>query len=139
MTRGKWVAVVVGLAAIVLLALVSPRILYEHELRALVFDSEFEIYEFGEVLHSPPEDDSFVEVRRWRFNRTHRRFPWERSDTSVECGWCIRSRHDGCPRKVAGRVVFGTGRVGTVRGTRSPFRAIRECDCPHASHAQDSG
>ena len=127
MTRGKWVALVVGLAVIAVLVLASPRLLYQTEMRALVFHSGFEMYEFGEVLQAPPEGDCFVEIRRVWFSRPRSAFE---PQGRARCGWCLRSRHDSCPRKVSGGGSIGSSRI-------VPF-PVYECDCPHPSHAQES-
>ena len=126
MTRGKWVALAVGVAAI---AVASPRLLYQTEMRALVFHSGFKMYEFGEVLHSPLERNSFVEIRRWRFSWPRN---WRMFDARVECGWCLRSLHEDCPHEVSGR-----GWTTYIAGRAAPG-LIHRCACPHPSHAQES-
>ena len=124
MTRGKWVALAVGLAVIAVLVAYGPALW-----RAVVFE-ESRVYGTSglEPWKITPESEYIVIV--WK------RFSWlPGPQREVRCRDCAESRHVDCPR-----VMHGFGLYNENIGPSLVAAAARDlsCTCVHPSHAQES-
>ena len=142
MTRGKWVALAVGLAAVVILVpfFYPPlwrAVAYEKERRQPVFrnlpPSPFTTAElrigFGPVRLKDP---GYLLLLR-------KRFDWlpGRERFSV-CGCCVESRHSDCPRRMLVYASLGEVEDFFTWHHGNVFYQRHTCACPHPSHAQES-
>ena len=128
MTRGKWVALVVGLAAVVLLAPFSPALW-----RAAMYTPEREtpvVYLVPDNLIEENFEFGYAAVSEKR----HRWLPGP--DYVVQCKWCADSDHRACPRNLL--MSTGDNNVGDSFISVAPPMERYTCDCPHPSHAQES-
>ena len=126
MTRGKWVALAVGVAVIAVLVHYGPALW-----RAVAYvesrhDGELMMMRFDTRTYERPQNPSrYIIVTRKRFNWLPGRA------ATVHCGWCVESAHQKCPGDQYN--------LFSPKGEwpRWPSET-RTCTCPHASHAQES-
>ena len=123
MTRGKWVALAVGLAVIVVLIPYGPAlwraVAYVEE--RMENSSKATILSDADASYLP----EYVVLTRKRFN-------WVPGPVlTTRCPWCAESDHARCPGKRKMLVFLPLGQ-DRVQGRLHP------CDCPHPSHAQES-
>ena len=118
MTRGKWVALAVGLAAIAVLVLYGPALW-----RAVAYDQG---RDWGVQVDHEVQPQCVVFMVK--------RFSWLPGPDFMQwCASCVESRHVNCPRKMG--IYQNWKRPGKPL---APVYSAYSCDCPHPSHAQDS-
>ena len=116
MTRGKWVALAVGLAVIAVLVHYGPAMW-----RAVRYQK---VRVWGVQVDPDVQPECVVYMVR--------RFIWDPGPKFTQlCTGCAESRHVGCPRRIG--IFLNTEGKGGV-----PVHYTYSCDCPHSSHAQDS-
>ena len=121
MTRGKWVALAVGIAAIAVLVPYGPALW-----RAVAYVEERDRMDIG---HSA--------IPAWDFSVLRKRVPWLPGEDNVIpsqlCRYCWLELHEHCWQPLAGRnLSFGKGsRIG-VHEYYLP--ATFHCTCPDPSH-----
>ena len=134
MTRGKWVALAVGLAALAVLLPYGPALWMA---AAYVEERKENVW-----LHDPTKDGEYEgildPVDYLLLKR--KRFDWlPGSDRMAQCSFCVETQHVKCPR-----VVFETWSAATPgldrveQSLRLDILAEHLCTCPHPSHAQES-
>ena len=119
MTRGKWVALAVGMTALGFLVPYGPGLwrsvaYVETRLEPLPVPEE----------RMPPYVIAQV-----------RRFDWipVRRVTGITCGFCVESKHADCTPWMKVRAVPTKDYDQSPNAFMAPL-----CMCPHPSHAQDS-
>ena len=121
MTRGKWVALAVGVAVMALLVPYGPAMW-----RVVTYEDR-RIEDLSVSLSNAAAKVEYMIVSR-------KRFDWVSGpDSFVRCSFCVESEHRMCPRDTASAWVMKENpRSGTWE------QRFVLCTCPHPSHAQDS-
>ena len=140
MTRGKWVALAVGLAVIAVLVPYGPAVW-----RAVAYERH--------TMFGRPQDTS------WSMYFCQKRYSWLPGSPQFvppqPCGRCRNQDHGRCIAEESDRL-FGSGTVITFTGTHLSYEKTRHasavvlvplsaarpmvwrCTCPHPSHAGNS-
>ena len=122
MTRGKWVALAVGLAVIAVLALNGPAVW-----RVVAYIEERQegvvlIPDYTARSQELPRNPDYMIITRKRFIW----FPGR--DYMVLCAWCAETIHEKCPGD----------KYVLLPKEATPAETYTTCTCPHPSHAEGS-
>ena len=125
MTRGKWVALAVGLAVIAVLIPYGPALWW-----AVAYVEE------RRIVLIAYEDPNGAEYLDEQARVLRKRWSWVLGpEHRVRCGRCQESDHRSCPRLLSMAATWrSTGKILGLDGVFSGHL----CDCPHPSHAQAS-
>ena len=135
MTRGKWVALAVGLAVVAVLVSYGPAVwrtvayVEEQQTQPLYFWNEGNGW----------KEDNHVLLRARREWLSGARLK------AAMCGWCDESDHLQCPRELAFVLPAGCRieyqpmqSVGTPEVSAGMHAVMLPCTCADPSHAQES-